>query len=211
MKKLIQIGLIFLLIGVAVSAFADTDTDTPETEPEAVAESRAGVDRIGVVFNAPSILFEIDRYQKAGVGLKTVWGQRALRSVFGLEATGSDSLRGTLGTTFEYHPVAGRVSPYLGGSIVLSYEKEDVGDTEWTEFGFSIGPVLGVEFTLVEGAAVFAEYTLSFDGVRTSSDDEQTWNYLFGTRLGNQGSLGIVVYFPGFRARAQNGPDEAES
>ena len=209
MKKLIRTGLALLLVGIAVSAFAETDTDTPETAPEAVAESRAGVDRIGVVFNAPSILLEIDRYQKAGVGLKSVWGQRALRSVVGIEATGSDSFRGTLGTTFEYHPVAGRASPYLGGSLVLSYEKEDVGDTEWTEFGVSIGPVLGVEFTLVEGAAVFAEYTLSFDGVRTGSGDDQTWNYLFGTRLGNQGSIGIVVYFPGFRRRT--GDDEAEA
>lgn len=207
--------LIWMMAGAMAPLHAQEQPEADETVEQEAEEQepreRRQLERLGVIFNTPNILLELDEYQRAGVGLKGFWGDLAVRGLLGLNLdTGRDRFGYTVGSALEYHVLPGRVSPYLGGGLILGWERDDMGPTTLTTFDIGIGPLFGVEFTLTEGLSVFAEYILELRAAYVDGGpmaDRDGWNYFLGTELGNQGSLGIVVYFLDHRNRRDHEPD----
>lgn len=199
--------------GAANSSGTEQPDNGEQPEPDGEPRERRTLDRLGIIFNTPSILLELDEYQSAGIGLKAFWQELAARALMALNyESGREILGFTFGGAIEYHLLPNRVSPYLGGALTLGYRYDGWGPTTLREFELTVGPLFGVELAVLDGLSVFAEYSLRFAAAhaRTSgaAGDESSWNYFLGTELGNQGSLGIVVYFLDRRNRAApNGND----
>lgn len=164
---------------------------------------------LGFLFNTSNLFLDIESYQ-AGVGTKLLLqNDVALRFLIDLfYANNSNTFSGALGVTFEKHFNPGRVSPYWGGFIEagLLSQKTEVDSDNWTKnlsFPIGLGGVLGVEFFILEFLSVFAEYTLSFNGVfvfGSSSDagvvtkDDMDLQYSIDSGIGNDSKLGITIY-----------------
>lgn len=161
--------------------------------------------RPGVIFNASSLLVDVDAYQ-GGAGLKLGFEKFALRTLlaFGLQDAGGDdsSWDLTLGAAAEIPFFTGRVRPYWGGFVDggISQETTEGEDatTETQIISGGFGPILGAEVFIFEFLSVFAEYQLAFDlarsTVETDGNEDETNSYSLSTELGNAGSLGIVIY-----------------
>ncbi len=175
----------------------------------------------GLIFNTSNLLLDLNAYQggvagspyRAGIGAKFDFSSFALRGLFSfrLENANTDNddnnVDLTLGVSAQLPFFHGRVTPYWGGFVDGTRAKEIRGsettvETTTTVIGGALGPFVGAEFFILEYLSVFAEYALAFEMTRTTvitdtgddTDEEQTTNYRIGTRLGNAGSLGIVIY-----------------
>ncbi len=62
---------------------------------------------------------------------------------------------------------------------------------------FSVGAVAGVEFFPLKFLSLFVEYTLAADFTLTTdlSSSTTTFDYLVDMRMGNESTIGIIVYF----------------
>ena len=165
--------------------------------------------RWGFIFNTNNLLLDIESYQ-AGVGIKTLNHNnvaiRYLGDIF--YSSSSNTFSGTLGATYEKHFKPGRLSPYWGGFIEAGYigQKSEVDSDNWTKnnsFPVSLGAVLGTEFFILEFLSVFAEYSLYLDSTITSTSTstagvvvktDPELNFSIDSGIGNNSSLGIVIY-----------------
>ncbi len=163
----------------------------------------------GFIFNTNNLLMDIEGYQ-AGVGFKTLHDNNvAIRYLIDIfYSSSSDSFSGTLGATYEKHFKPGRISPYWGGFIEAGYigQKSKTDSDNWTmnnTFPVSVGGVLGVEFFIMEFLSVFAEYSISFDSLITSTSTSVAGNvtntnpeitYSIDSGIGNNSSIGIIIY-----------------
>ena len=192
--------LFLLLVATAAPLAAQQETDDNGSRLRAP-------DLLGVVFNTTSILLELDPYQEAGIGIKARWERFALRGLlgFGMES-GNERREFAIGGTLEYHLSPGLVSPYAGGGLLFEYFNQDMQPREIT---FGLQGVFGVELMPHEVLSFFAEYALAYRTTYVDSDAGSTRNYRFASGLGNQGSIGIVVYFLDRRAGEQPPEDEA--
>ena len=207
-KRSVLCGLFLVLAAASLMAqtseVAATD-EAIEEDSAPAASAREGreprtLDRIGLIFNSPSILLELDEFHGLGIGAKGFWDNLALRGLFAIDFRTNTELFGVaLGTAIEFHPTPATVSPYVGGELLVDYRQDRAGPTFLKQFGITIGPLFGVEIAPWKSVSFFAEYRLAFRAAYASSggsmDDDKRWNYSIGTELGNRGSIGIIVYF----------------
>jgi hypothetical protein len=163
---------------------------------------------IGIIFNVPSILLDIEGYQ-TGIGVKIATGKIAFRALADLSySNASESFKGKAGVAFEYHLSSARVSPYVGGLMTggfLSW-KSTTDEDNWTQYTavpFTFGAIFGIELRLLPYVSLFAEYEAALEVSRTNTKvsadgvvtpDPQT-PLTFDTGIGNDSKIGIVVYF----------------
>lgn len=188
--------------------------ELPEEEQNGAGRWR-NPDRMGVIFSTPSILLEIEEYQNAGIGAKAFWGDLAFRGLLGFRLSSDDNpFSMNFGTAVEYHFMPGRISPYFGGALQMEYQRRDDHIVDRV-FRLDIGPLFGVEFAPIEMLSLFAEYSLAFSAAysraRVAGTTTETWNYELATGLGNQGRIGIIVYFLDRRDRPQPNGAEADA
>ncbi|WP_028974593.1 outer membrane beta-barrel protein [Spirochaeta cellobiosiphila] len=169
----------------------------------------------GFLFSTSDISLDLEGYE-GGLGIKWLYENMALRTSAHLlldYSTDNDpgiSEQGWgLGTTFEWHFKEGRVSPYTGFGLCYDHSSEKIqtDSTNWTEDimdKVTFGPILGGELTVLDNVSLFAEYQLAMifewptkktttdNNTKTTKEDE---GWLLDLGLGNQGMLGIVIYF----------------
>lgn len=189
-RALLTLLIAFILLG-GPALFA---------QEEAEGGQDKGLERLGLIFSAPSILLELDEYQGAGVGAKAAWNKWALRGLVGFQFdTAAEESSITVGTAVEYHLGQSKISPYVGAEAIFGYAYAESEDTKTTEYELGVGPLIGVEYAVAEGLSLFAEYKVGFTGIKSEVDDpagdDSSTNYYVATELGNYGALGIVVYF----------------
>ncbi len=158
-----------------------------------VSTTKGPVD-VGAIFNTSNLLFGLESYQ-AGLGAKIGWGKLDLRGLFDFTINGSSqSYAVDLGTTVEYHFIPGPVSPYVGASVSLGYMTQSNITSAVTG---SLGAVAGIEVFILDFLSVFAEYEVAADLTDTTDlqTSQSTFDYLINTRMGNNASLGVVIYF----------------
>jgi hypothetical protein len=178
---------------VLLSGLVGMTTLHAEAAP-AAAQSKTGSRDIGILFNVPSLLMEIESYQ-GGLGFKIGQGSWAYRGgvdVMFNSSAHSASVGGNLAV--EYHLISGPVSPYIGAAVSAGFAyQQDVTSM----IPLSVGAIAGAEVFIFDFLSVYAEYTLAFDAtfVQDASSNSWTTSYLLDSRLGNSSRLGIVVYF----------------
>ena len=172
----------------------------------------------GLIFNINDILLDIESYQN-GLGVKHFISDKfAYRVSLDFSyADSSDTLILNLGNSIEYHPIKGRVSPYIGGFLdvgLIRYKIITDADnwTKVTTIPLSAGPILGVELYIFNFLSLFAEYSMtvsytttftrqSVAGTVTDDTDSD-----FGTEIGigNNSKIGVVLYFFDFKRKEKD-------
>ncbi len=147
----------------------------------------------GLIFNTSDLLLSLESYQ-GGIGMKFTWGNISLRGTFDLLYNGSaDAFAINGGIALEYHLLKGPISPYIGGLVSGGYMTEkDVS----TSIPVSAGLIAGAEVFIFDFLSFFAEYCIAADLTWKTDQvtDEDTFDYLIDTRMGNNAKLGIVIY-----------------
>lgn len=207
MKKVIPLLTLFVLSVIVNSQALAQDRSANSGGDTAAAERDEPNRAVGLLFNSENVLLDLDDYQ-GGVGLKVVYPRFAIRGVLGF-AYEHDSETSAIagGITFEKPIVRALVTPYWGAMIRTDYSRErnETDADNWIESattGVVLGPIFGGELTITNNLGVFAEYQLvgrfSRTKIETSTngatDTASNRDLQFGTELGNQGSIGIVVY-----------------
>ena len=189
-KTHVVMAMIFLFLGTA--GICVLDAQAPSSPPPLKPQS--GSRDVGLLFNVPSILLELQSYQ-GGLGLKIgsgPWAFRAGADVMYNSAANSSNVSGTF--AIEYHFLTGPISPYVGAVVGAGWTyQQDV----MSDIPLSAGGIAGVEIFVFDFLSVYAEYAIS--GTLSLTQDLQTnsWSksFLVDSGLGNSGTLGIVVYF----------------
>ena len=199
MKK--RVLIVFLTLLAVTFLTAAQETGEMEGEPE----KKEFIP--GLIFNTSNLLLDLNAYQ-GGAGVKLLYSEHALRFSAGAGYIGADSrLEITAGAVYEKPFYTGRVTPYWGGVLLAGYSREGAeNDSDYWEiiqgFEASLGGILGVEFFLMDYLSVFAEYELAA-GLAWSQVSRNaggtltkngTTNFTAATGLGNNASLGVVVY-----------------
>jgi len=161
----------------------------------------------GFIFNTSNLLLNLDSYE-GGIGFlmsspRTTW---RFSVGFGYES-GTEVFSSQFGITYLCPIFTGRVSPYWGGTIFAGYshDTDEVDADNWTkenEFSLSAGVLLGVELVLDPRISFFAEYSVGADvawvtqisSVSGSVSTTGSNNWSVGTELGNNGSIGVIIY-----------------
>lgn len=163
----------------------------------------------GFIFNTSNILLDIESYQ-AGVGAKVLLNESsALRILIdGYYTSSSKTFSSAVGLAYESHFRKERVSPYWGGYLEAGFtsQKAEIDSDNWTQnitVPISAGPILGVEFFILEFLSLFAEYNLELTGTITSvststagvvTKSDPDFSYSIDTGIGNEAKLGIIIY-----------------
>ncbi len=149
---------------------------------------------LGIIFNINNPLQNLESYQ-GGLGIKAMFGEHAVRTLVNISF---DSTAGSfavnLGAAYEYHLFPEPVSPYLGLAAKAGYMRQD---SNVAVVPISAGAVLGAEIFILDFLSVFAEYEVSFSAswLTDLTSSVTTTNYWLSTGLGNDGKIGIVLYF----------------
>jgi hypothetical protein len=175
-----------------------------------LAQSKPTAMRYGMLFSVNGITLEDCQ---GGVGVAVIMNPMKLRTSADIRYKDSninpDELDIGLTGVFEYHLRKGKVSPYIGAFAGYRYEqdKNTVNADNWTKAVDHIigaGPLVGVEFFILDNVSLFAEYEFAIlmtkpsTSVCTSGTVTRTpedMEFLFDARLGNGAKLGITVYF----------------
>lgn len=213
MKKI----AVFFITIFFLFAFSGANMCAQEEEPEAqvdAVDEEGGMNFIqekgytpGIIFNTSNILLDLDEYQ-SGVGIKLRGEDASLRGLFSISYQSSnDEFDTNMGITYEKPFFSGRVSPYWGiaGKVGLNLDKDEYDADNWvntTSITGNLSAVFGTEVFIFEFLSVFAEYNLGASVswakvVQSSSGTETestTTNFSIGTELGNEASLGVVIY-----------------
>jgi hypothetical protein len=166
--------------------------------------------RFGALFSSNGFPFDVEEFN-GGVGAQAVKGlwfgrsglfiryEKAETEDFstGIRLFGARYLGGT------------KAKLYLGlfAGYSHSSEKTSVDENNWTKLvldEIGVGPVLGVELSLLDNLAIFLDYELAFQATfpshvvsagGTVSTTKEDAEYFFGTRQGNAACIGICIYF----------------
>lgn len=191
-----RILILVLLFCATVFAFGQ-ETNTASTDGP----------RLGFIFNAPSVLLDIESYQ-SGIGAILALDQIAFRVLADLYyADSANSFSGTTGAAFEYHLANARVSPYVGAFFDVGYTSQTVvtdeeNSTKNTSMPISGGLIGGAELKLTRFLSLFAEYQIAITITRTNTvstvagvatEAPQT-AFVLDTGIGNDSKIGIIVY-----------------
>jgi len=202
-KNVVLIIIFCIGFSYVYSQGEDDSTELPIIEEKAITQW-------GFIFNTNNLLLDIESYQ-AGVGFKVLRDNNVALRLLGdiFYSYNANTFSATLGVTYEKHFKPGRLSPYWGGFLEAGYmgqKSEGINSDNWTmnnTVPVSLGAVLGAEFFIMEFLSIFAEYSLSIDGLITSTstsvDGDVTktdpeLNFSIDSGIGNSSSLGIVIY-----------------
>ncbi len=183
--------VVLALVFVAAAPIAAQDVKPASAAKS--ARTRTLVDA-GLIFNLDGALLDLGAYQ-AGIGVKLGWENLRLRILLdAVASSASDSYAVKLGTTLERHLTPEPLSLYVGGSAGAGYMLQ-VGS--FSSVLFSVGAVAGVEFFPLKFLSLFVEYTLAADFTLNTDllSSTTTFDYLVDMRMGNESTIGIVVYF----------------
>jgi hypothetical protein len=182
-------GMVAVLIALSPPfASADDGNSSQNLTP-----TKGSID-LGILFNTNDLLLGLQSYQ-GGVGAKIGWGSVCVRGLIDFAFNKSaQSFAIGAGTTFEYHPLSGPISPYMGASVGLGYDTQSNVASAVT---FSLGALAGVEVFIFDFLSVFAEYSLAADLINTTDlqTSQSTFDSLITTRMGNNAQIGVVIYF----------------
>ena len=211
--------------GYAFGQEPPAEATDQETSDENAVEAR-GESVFGFIVNAPNLLLDLTAYQ-SGFGGMIRYPGFAVRALANVSFdTSTNILDGLIGATYVKPMILGRVSPYWGLSAKAGLTRERVGaDADnWNEtlsITGVVGGLLGAEVFLFDFLSVFAEYELVGTVIHTIirasiagtiGAPTTSTNYGFGSGLGNEASLGIVIYVKpvGVNDGRRNEPEEAE-
>jgi len=175
---------------VAASLFSNTPANDDGIKGQTIRSS-SGNRTIGIIFNAGDALGGIESYQM-GVGIK-YGGSNDLRyrGLTDIAYSGStDSFQAIFGLALEKHFLPEPISPYYGAFANVGWEKS--GDI--SNIPLSIGAMIGAEVFAFDFLSFFAEYCVAAD-MRFGLGESKSFDYLIGTRMGNDAKIGVVVYF----------------
>ena len=169
---------------------------------------------LGIIFSAPSILMDIERYE-GGFGIKKSYKYWAVRWAADLiYASGSRLSSLSIMRAQEQHlSEIGfeklDISPYYGWFASVGYirqrflvdEENHINDMTFPITG---GPIIGAELFLFEFLSIFAEYQLALEfdillnRVTIAGTSVNNWglDVLIDTKMGNSSRLGVVLYLP---------------
>ncbi len=222
MSKKKYYAMLFVLLGMLIyPTIIFAEEQTKVSKIFSIEETN----NTGLIFNINDILLDIESYQ-GGLGVKHFLNDKiAYRGSLDFSYTdSSDTLILNLGNSIEYHPIKGRVSPYVGGLLdigLIQYKTETDADnwTKVTTIPLSVGPIFGVEVYMFSFLSLFAEYSvtvsytttitqLSVAGTVTEDTDSD-----FGTEIGigNNSKIGIVLYFYDIKRKGKNKRKEKNS
>lgn len=169
----------------------------------------SATDRGGIIFNYSGSSIDVTSYQ-GGIGLKLQRGEIGNRFHGDLAfSVRSNVIDIGFGYTREQHLVAGIAQPYIGwttrAQIVRRRTETDVDNWQVDiTVPIAIGPVLGVELRPNDFLGIFAEYeivgSIGLEIDRSSSNGNvqsaSDYDVFIDAGLGNNGRVGMVVYFP---------------
>jgi len=213
MKKIaflsVTVLLLFVLpVSIVFSQEEDPDAQSSSTnekvEPNPPHENSYTP---GIIFNTGNILLDLKEYQ-SGVGIKLRGESYSIRGLFSVSYESSnDEFDTNIGVTYERPFFSGRVSPYWGVAVKGGYnlEKDETDSDNWMDTNVltaHLAFVFGTEVYLSEFLSVFAEYNLGGAVSRTkvvqsssgTETENKSTNFSIGTELGNEASLGVVIY-----------------
>jgi len=161
----------------------------------------------GLIFNTSNILLDLSAYQ-TGVGIMLWKSDHSLRTLFhmGYES-GNEIFDTKLGIAYIKPVFQGRIVPYWGAELKGGYNidtdqlnNENIQKT--TVLTGGLAGILGTEVYILDFLSAFAEYNLGIFFSRSTVEQDTegfeaqpaTTNYRIGTELGNEGSIGVVVY-----------------
>lgn len=213
MKKIAVLVITVILLFALPGAYVWAQEEDPETQSssgdEEVKPNFLQVKSYtpGIIFNTSNILLDLEEYQ-SGVGIKLRGEDYSIRGLFSVSYESSnDEFVTNMGITYEKPFFPGRVSPYWGiaGKLGLNLDKDEYDADNWvntTTVTGNLSAVFGTEVYIFEFLSVFAEYNLGTSVswakvVQSSSGTETestTTNFSIGTELGNEASLGMVIY-----------------
>jgi len=168
--------------------------------------------RIGLVFCASAIPISAEAYE-GGIGAQVSYGKLLGRAGahFLFDDRGADPQEFGWGLSLMggYRLTGGIARLHVGAFAEYSRleEKTVVDDDDWTktiESTLGFGPLVGVEFRILDNLSLFLDYELAFDFVfpsevvsaaGTVTKNDEDVERLFETRLGNSGLVGICIYF----------------
>ena len=167
---------------------------------------------IGLIFNISPTPLDFESYQ-GGIGgkyfLRNKIAYRGLLVIQYINNTPSTSIN--LGNSIEYHFINNRVSPYVGWVLDIGYTKvrTEIDSENWSEeivIPIVIGPILGIEFVILDYLSLFVEYKLTMTitnnisrvsvGGNVTKDVSSDFSILSG--LGNDSKIGLIVYINRF-------------
>lgn len=188
MKKLLCLIICFLTFNLIVAADSDNvDTKIYDFTP-------------GIIFNTSNLLLDIDEYQ-SGVGLKLRSESYSVRALLKLRyESGNNTFESNFGLALEKPFFSGMISPYWGISIAGGFEQNDFSTQERTTITGDLSALFGTEVYIFDFLSVFAEYKLGTTISRvktvnkTTDESSANLNYQIGSELGNNGSIGVVIY-----------------
>ena len=152
-----------------------------------------GSSDVGFLLVTGPYLGTIDSYE-GGLGLKFGRTDLMYRSSLDFYLNGStESAALVVGFTMEKHFWEGPVSPYWGFAAHAGWRKSGKTLNDWP---VSLGVMAGVEVTILDCLALFAEYGISAEVTYETDGDASngTWDYSIGAGLGNEGRIGIILY-----------------
>jgi hypothetical protein len=154
-------------------------------------QSASGNRTMGIVFNAGDTLGEIESYQM-GIGIKYgSFDDLRYRGLADITYSGStDSFQAIVGLALEKHFLPEPISPYYGAFANVGWEKSGT----ISDIPLSIGAMIGAEVFALDFLSFFAEYCVAAD-MRIGLGESKSFDYLIGTRMGNDAKIGVVVYF----------------
>jgi len=176
----------------------------------------------GLIFNTSNLLLDLDEYQ-SGVGIKLRSELYSLRLLIhmGYES-GNDVFETNLGIAYMRPLFTGRIAPYWGFALKGGYilDKDEYDDENWYTSKVLSGEVaalFGAELYILDFLSVFAEYSFGLSMNRTTVEESnngtetetETNNYSYGTQLGNEASIGVVIYLE--KRPMSSAEDNAES
>ncbi len=205
MKKITIFFITMLILFVLVHTNVFSQVDEPEVQSFSGDEEKSYTP--GIIFNTSNILLDLKEYQ-SGVGIKLRGEDASIRGLFSISYESSnDEFDTNIGITYERPFFAGRVAPYWGiaGKVGFNLDKDETDSDNWmntTSITGNLSAVFGTEVYLYEFLSVFAEYNLGASVSRVkvlqSSSGTETENtninFSIGTELGNEASLGVVIY-----------------
>ena len=161
----------------------------------------------GLIFNTNNLLLDIDEYQ-SGVGIKLMSLNFSIRALLSLNyESGNNVFNSRIGFALEKPFFTGRIAPYWGVSLTsgLTIDKDEYSGDDWRKtrtISADISAILGTEVYIFEFLSFFAEYKLGagFSSVNTTQEisgnrtENSAINYNIGTELGNEASIGVVIY-----------------
>ena len=207
MRRIRDAVLVLIMMMMAWSVAGQDVAAEDAAEPLPSEQTPGPAALLGFIFNTNSLLLNLESY-KGGLGGMLRYPDSSFRVLVDLShASGINTLGVGVGVVYQKPFFSGRVEPYWGLMLDAGFEREktiiDPDDYDQIDvLTASAGGVLGAEIFLFDFISLFGEYQLALDVSRTAIaqsvggtvTESSTFNYAVGIALGNNASIGVVIY-----------------